>query len=179
MDVLSCNILSSSSLQQQQQPWGQGYPTLIYGDPTVAGTYQGELDYESLSEFTKINLSEPLCSAYRVENCSEDEKELIQEIMKRPVKELEDILDQVDEQVRQAEGEFDAMLQKFQEEYDIMVEEFNTKIYDIKERSNYRYIEQVRILHYEEEQQEQHQQQQQQHEAVKESSSSSTPKDEL
>merc|ERR1719245_2056664 len=59
-----------------------GFPTLMWGDPSAAEQYDGGRDYASMAKFAKENISKPICSLAKLEACSEEEKKIIEGIEK-------------------------------------------------------------------------------------------------
>ena len=111
----------------------QNYPTLMYGNPWSADTYAGDRDYESLSAFAQENLSKPICSVSHPENCSEEDKKVIESLKELSKDDLEDLMFTVEEQVKAAEDDFDEQVVKIQRAYDALVQDFNTKLDSIKD----------------------------------------------
>ena len=116
---------------------------MVYGDPQSAETYEGERDYESMSKFAKEHISRPICSIYRKENCSKEEQKIIADIEAKTDEELLAITKEVEELVTVQEHIFDVEVTKIQQKYDEMVEAFNNELEGIKEKYNYKYLEQI------------------------------------
>jgi hypothetical protein len=119
---------------------------LVYGDPNSAETYDGARDYDSLSEFAKEHVSKHICSIYRLENCSDDKKKLIEDLENKTDVELEAIATKVEDEVKDHEKLFDVKVVDIQTKYDAMVEEFNKELEVIKIKYNYKFVEQIMTI---------------------------------
>ena len=121
----------------------QNFPTIVWGDPMSAETYDGERTYEEMSKFAKEYLSQPICSFFHPTNCNEEEQQIIQDLESKTTDELEEIVTTAEKLVVEEEVLFDEQVTKIQHQYDMLVEEFNTKLDEIKEQHNYKYVEQL------------------------------------
>jgi thiol-disulfide isomerase/thioredoxin len=121
----------------------EGFPTLVYGDPLAAEVYEGPRDYESLSAHAKAHISEPVCSVFRIEACSDDERILMKSLQAMSDEELEAMVQKVADLVQLEETLFDEKVQVVQQQYDALVTDFNSKLDDIKNKHNYKFVEQV------------------------------------
>mmetsp|Transcript_26781 Transcript_26781/g.65124 ORF Transcript_26781/g.65124 Transcript_26781/m.65124 type:complete len:234 (-) Transcript_26781:3594-4295(-) len=124
------------------------YPTLIYGDPINADTYDGDRDYDSMSAFAQEKLSKPICSVYNQDHCTKEEAKVIQSLMEMSKEDLEEVMTTVEDQVKAAEDDFDEQVTKIQEAYDALVMDYNSKLDSLKDAYNYHYMEQVLMLYH-------------------------------
>ncbi|KAL3918649.1 MAG: hypothetical protein SGILL_004137 [Bacillariaceae sp.] len=124
----------------------QGFPTLIYGDPLAAETYEGPRDYEALSKHAADHISKPICSVFQLDACEGEEKKLIDELQAKSNEDLETVAQKVADLVQLEEADFDDKVKAVQEQYDALVSEFNGKLEDIKQKYNYKYVEQIMTL---------------------------------
>ncbi len=108
-----------------------------------AETYDGPRDYDSLSAWAKIHISKPICSIYKVENCSDEQKIMIETLEAKTDEDLETIVASVEAKVKEQEVTFDAKVAVIQKQYDQLVEEFNKNLDVIKQEFNYKYVEQL------------------------------------
>jgi ElaB/YqjD/DUF883 family membrane-anchored ribosome-binding protein len=129
----------------------QSFPSLIYGDPMNVDTYDGDKDYDSMSAFAQEKLSKPICSVANQDHCTKEEIKVIQSLKEMSKEDLEDVMTTVEDQVKAAEDDFDEQVTKIQEAYDALVKEFNDKLDSLKDAYNYRYMEQVLMIHHENE----------------------------
>lgn len=109
----------------------------------TAETYEGSRDYISMSEFTKEHISTPICSVFHLENCNDDDTALIESLKSKSATELKAIVDQAEAEVKVQEEKFDVEVATIQEKYDALVSQFNNDLDVIKEKYNYKYVEQV------------------------------------
>ena len=121
----------------------QGFPTLVYGDPMSAETYDGPRDYESMLAFAKENVAKPSCSIFQIQNCSPEQQKMIQALEAKSLSELEEIVTLVESKVAHEEADFDAKVAVIQKQYDALVEAFNKDLIKIKQDLNYKYVEQI------------------------------------
>jgi thiol-disulfide isomerase/thioredoxin len=121
----------------------EGFPTLVYGDPLAAEVYDGPRDYASLSAHAKAHISKPVCSVYRIEACSDDERILMESLQVMSDEELEAVVEKVSDLVKEEESWFDEKVHAVQQQYDALVTDFNSKLDDIKNKYNYKFVEQI------------------------------------
>mmetsp|Transcript_108574 Transcript_108574/g.162419 ORF Transcript_108574/g.162419 Transcript_108574/m.162419 type:complete len:269 (+) Transcript_108574:3-809(+) len=121
----------------------QGFPTLVYGDPMSAETYDGPREYDDMAEFAKLHISKPICSIFHPSNCQDDELALIQALEAKTTEELEELVALAEAEVQLEETAFDEKVGKIQQEYDNLVEDFNKNLDVIKDKHNYKYVEQL------------------------------------
>jgi ElaB/YqjD/DUF883 family membrane-anchored ribosome-binding protein len=124
----------------------QGFPTLLYGDPLAAESYDGERDYESLSEFAKQHISKLICSANRIEACDEADKKVIESLLSKSDDELEEIVTTVSDLVEKEETMFQELAEGLQKEYEELVKRFNNQLEEIKDQHHYNYVEQIMTI---------------------------------
>ena len=119
---------------------------MVYGDPLSAETYEGPREYEAMAAFAKEHISKPVCSVFKTENCSPEEKMAIQGIESQSDEELLAAADKVEKLVRIQEELFDTEVAKIQEQYDALVENFNAELEAIKQKFHYKYLEQIMTI---------------------------------
>lgn len=108
-----------------------------------AETYDGPRDYDSLSAWAKKHLTKPICSLYKLDNCSEEEKKMVETLQTKTDEDLEAIIANVEAKVKEQEVDFDAKVTVIQKQYDQLVEEFNKNLDRIKDEFHYKYVEQL------------------------------------
>ena len=106
-------------------------------------TYEGERDYDSMSQFAKEHISKPVCSVYKVENCEQEELVIIKDLRSKTKQELVEIAERVEAKVGQAEEEFDLKVEELQKQYDALTEDFNAKLDAIKAEGQYKFVQQI------------------------------------
>lgn len=118
----------------------EGYPTLIYGDPSAPEVYDGSREYAELAEFAKETLSEPMCSIYNDAACSSDDKKAIAEFAKMNLDQLNAALDTIEKKAEEVEDEYVRKVEEIQQQYEVIVEEFNQKIDAMRAESSYQFL---------------------------------------
>jgi molecular chaperone GrpE (heat shock protein) len=108
-----------------------------------AETYDGLREYDAMAEFAEKHISKPICSIFHPANCKDDELALIQELEEKTTEELEKLVALAEAEVQLEETTFDEKVGKIQQEYDNLVEEFNSNLDEIKDKHNYKYVEQL------------------------------------
>lgn len=109
-------------------------------------TYEGEREYEPMSEFAKKNISKPICSAFRPDNCSPEDAKILQELKAKSKAELEEMSSNTEAMLAGAERVFDAEVEKLQKQYDEFVDGFNGRMDAIKTQAHYKFVEQTIVL---------------------------------
>ena len=66
----------------------EGFPTLLYGDPSAPDDYQGGRDFESMSKFAKTFLDKPVCTVTKDDACTDEQKKLIASLKSKSKEEL-------------------------------------------------------------------------------------------
>ena len=106
-------------------------------------TYDGERDYESLSEFAKVHISKPICNVFTLDNCDDEQKSVIESLNKKSKEELEQISADTERLVVIEDDLFNAKVEELQNEFEKVVDAFNTKVAEIKKEHNYKFVEQL------------------------------------
>jgi hypothetical protein len=118
-------------------------PTIYYGDRTSPELYEGERTYEAMSAFAKEHISHPACSVKQTEYCSEDQKKLLVELQKKTKQELVAVETVVEKRLAVAQAEYDQVIEELNEKYQNAVKTFNGIIDEIREETNYKWVQQV------------------------------------
>jgi hypothetical protein len=121
----------------------QGFPTLLYGDPSAPEPYDGAREYEALSEFAKEHISKPICSVSRIEACDEADKQLIESLSSKSKDELEGIVTTVTELIQQEEAMFQELVDGLQKEYEESAKRFTNRLEEIKGQHHYKFVQQL------------------------------------
>ena len=106
----------------------EGYPTLYFGDPTAPEVYEGERDYDSMAEFANENLGVAICSVYKTDSCSEEDKRTIAEFEGRSLTDLAASLEEIEKLAEAEAASFDADVERIQAEYEKLTKEYNAKV---------------------------------------------------
>lgn len=121
----------------------EGFPTLLYGDPSSPEEYFGGRDYDSLTEFAKQEINKPVCSVGNLDFCSEDDKKAIAEMLKKSKEELLEDEEGVELAIQKAQQELDDFVDEINDLYEQRTNEFNLKVEGIKADSNYKFMKQT------------------------------------
>jgi cell division septal protein FtsQ len=134
----------------------QGFPTLLYGDPSLGGIlleeYHGETTYEALFQFANTTLSHPTCSLAQRHACHEDTQQQMSNYMAMSDTELDELIQEQDKVVESLEQDLAQRFDQMQEAYNQLAEQ--------KEDDVARYKMNLKMLRAVQEQQQQQQQQQ-------------------
>jgi len=118
----------------------QGFPTLNYGDVNDVQDYQGQRDYDSLKEFVKENLEQPICSIHNMVACAADVKDAIAGLEKKSAEELQKIVEEFEKGAEEADAILQAEIERVEEEYSKAVEAHNEKVDKLKASSHYTHV---------------------------------------
>jgi hypothetical protein len=121
----------------------EGYPTLYFGDPAAPEVYEGDRDYDSMAEFAKENLGLPICSVYKTESCSEEDKRTIAEFEGRSLKDLSASLEEIEKMAEAEAASFDTEVERIQAEYEKLTQAYNAKVDELRVKSNYKLLRAV------------------------------------
>ena len=121
----------------------QGYPTLFYGDPSAPEPYEGDRDYESMSDFATENISKRMCSVYDTEACSDEEKLVIASLESRTLEDLSTSLEEIEKMAEAKEEAFDEKVEEMQRAYEKVVADYNAEVEEIRRSSNYHLLRAV------------------------------------
>ncbi len=95
-----------------------GFPTLKYGNNLVLDEYEGGRDYKSLASFAKESLG-PVCGVNNLDLCDDEMKAKIDTYMKMSESELEKLINEKKEKLRDAkkmlEDGFDGLSREYDE----------------------------------------------------------------
>lgn len=115
----------------------QGFPTLFYGDPAALETYNGEMDYESLSKFAKEFLDKPVCSVYNTDACSDEQKLVIAELEAKPLTDLEASMEEYQKAEDEEQKGFNEFVEGLQAQYESASAALDASVKVIREKANY------------------------------------------
>lgn len=108
----------------------EGYPTLKWGDAGNMEDYEGERDLDTLQEFAR-NLK-PVCSPSALENCDEEGKKKIEEIMAFSEEDLKSKIEGGEKEIADAEKNFEEELEKLQAQYESLSKSKDTTVATVK-----------------------------------------------
>jgi thiol-disulfide isomerase/thioredoxin len=123
----------------------QGFPTLLWGDPLTPEPYEGQRSYEALSTFAKEHISEPYCSIYNKDVCSEEEKSTIEDLQKKSREDLEEIDAKVHLEISEEQEKFDQAVEEINNQYEATVNHFNQRVDEIRDAVNHKWVKQLLV----------------------------------
>ncbi|GKY98430.1 hypothetical protein MPSEU_000800500 [Mayamaea pseudoterrestris] len=121
----------------------EGFPTLLYGDPSAPDDYQGARDYDSLSQFAKTFLHKPVCTVTNEDACDDEQKKLIADLKSKSKDELMATVKDIETKVQAYQNDLNDFIDEINEQYDLKTDEFNSKIQSLHSESNYKWLQQV------------------------------------
>uniref|UniRef100_A0A7S3L0R3 Thioredoxin domain-containing protein n=1 Tax=Amphora coffeiformis TaxID=265554 RepID=A0A7S3L0R3_9STRA len=125
-------------------------PLLMFGDPHSPEFYEDhDRSYATLSAFAKKHISKPPCNLKNIDHCGATERKLLTELSQKPRQELEAMEEKAHEKVAEVELKFDAKIADIQAQYAQIVAEFNTELDQVRQDTNYKWIQQV-LRHWDE-----------------------------
>jgi len=110
----------------------QGFPTLHYGDVNDVQDYTGGRDYDSMKAFAKDKLETPICSIHNRESCTQEVKDAIAELEKKPADDLHAIVQEFEKSAEEADALLEAEIERTEEEYAKVIEEHSTHVDKLK-----------------------------------------------
>jgi protein disulfide-isomerase-like protein len=119
----------------------KGFPTIKYGDPNNLQDYKGGRDEEELDKFAKT--LKPACVVSTLENCSDEDKKVIEELQSKPIEHLKDMVLAEAKEREQANTEFKEEVEKLQGLFQELSKTKESTLEDIKERYNIGFVKQV------------------------------------
>jgi soluble cytochrome b562 len=94
----------------------RGYPTLKWGDPAALEDYQGGRDFKTLKKFAEEKLK-PMCSPANLDLCDDDKKAEIQKFMDMGDSDLDNLIEEKEKEMADAEAEFKTFVEGLQSQY--------------------------------------------------------------
>ena len=119
----------------------KGFPTIKHGDPNDLQDYKGGRDKDDLSEFA--NTLKPGCKVDDLENCSDEDKEIIKGLKDKSYETLKGMVLEESKEREQAQKEFKAEVDKLQTKFMDLSTERDKTLRDIKERYNIGFVNQL------------------------------------
>ena len=118
----------------------KGFPTIKYGDPNDLQDYKGGREKDDLSKFAAT--LKPGCKVDTLENCSEEDKKIIEDLQDKSFDALKDMVLEETKEREQAQKDFKAEVDKLQAKFMDLSSERDNTIQDIKERYNIGFVKQ-------------------------------------
>jgi len=129
----------------------KGFPTLKFGkmdeikELNELEDYDGERDFENLSEFAEENLKIS-CSVSNIELCDDKIKNLINELQEKSKDDLITALKKVDENVMKVEENIEQRIKALENDFDEMIDTLYDNTSFMKEKANYKHMQGVLAL---------------------------------
>jgi len=100
----------------------KGFPTLLYGDPSMGGLfleeYQDGKELADLFQFAAMELSKPICSPGNLDACDGPTKTRLRDLWSRSTEELTAATKQAEGKIALARNTFQAHFQVLQRDHD-------------------------------------------------------------
>lgn len=112
----------------------KGFPTVKFGDPTNLEDYKGGRDITALKKFAAE--LKPACNIDTLENCSEEQKKVVETLKSTSVDDLESQVQAEASARKKAETDFENAVKKLQAEYQQLSAQKENTLSDIKEKYN-------------------------------------------
>mmetsp|Transcript_32798 Transcript_32798/g.77351 ORF Transcript_32798/g.77351 Transcript_32798/m.77351 type:complete len:247 (+) Transcript_32798:129-869(+) len=138
---IDCTSPDGDSLCEQFNV--EGFPTLKWGEASGPEDYDGGRDFGSMKAFADKYVTKPVCSVFKISECSEAEKASIAAVEAKSDDELMEVAHNLSERVQEAEHNFEMEVDKIQKKYEQLTEELNSSLDQIKEESNFKFLQQV------------------------------------
>jgi protein disulfide-isomerase-like protein len=100
----------------------KGFPTLLYGDPSMLQKYGGPRDYDGMQKFAEENLK-PMCSPNNIDLCDDDTTTEIKKFQAIVGKELDALIAVGEKKIDEAEATFKAEVEKLKQSYEALTKE--------------------------------------------------------
>ena len=119
----------------------KGFPTIKYGSPDDLQDYQGSREHSELVKFAET--LKPGCVADTLENCSEEEQDIIAKLKEKSTEDLKVLVLAEAKEREQAQTDFKEAVEKLQKEYEQLSADRDSTLDDIKERYNIGFVKQL------------------------------------
>ncbi len=119
----------------------KGFPTIKHGDPNDLQDYKGGRAKNDLSEFA--NALKPGCKVDDLENCSDEDKEIIKGLKDKSYETLKGMVLEESKDNEQVQKDFKAEVDKLQTKFMDLTTERDNALRVIKERYNIGFVRQL------------------------------------
>ena len=110
----------------------KGFPTIKYGSPDDLQDYKGSRDQSELIKFAED--LKPPCMVETLENCSEEQKDEIEDLKEKTLEDLKNLISNEREERTDAENYFKNEVDKLQSRFEELKAERDSTLEDIKDR---------------------------------------------
>ena len=119
----------------------KGFPTIKYGSPDDLQDYQGSREHSELLKFAET--LKPGCVVDTLENCSEEDKDVIEDLKEKSVEDLNGLVQAEAEARVEAQTFFKESVEKLQKEYEQLSTGRDSTLEDIKKKYNVGFVKQL------------------------------------
>ena len=119
----------------------KGFPTIKYGNPDDLQDYQGSREHSELLKFAET--LKPGCVVDTLENCSEEDKDIIEDLKEKSVEALRGLVQAEAEAREEAQTFFKESVEKLQKEYEQLSAGRDSTLKDIKKKYNIGFVKQL------------------------------------
>ena len=114
-----------------QEKGVQGYPTVMFGDPSALQDYQGPRDFDGLKRHADTALK-PACSLSNLDLCDESQKTLIETLQAMPAADLHAEISKSENEIAAVESQFKADVDKLHAKYKSLEDDKKDAIAQVK-----------------------------------------------
>lgn len=108
----------------------EGFPTIKHGDPNNMEDYDGGRKFDDLDDFA--SKLKPVCSPALIDQCDEEQKKELNALLELSLEELQAKVDELQEQITEAESFFKAGVEELQATYEKLQADKDSEIDRIK-----------------------------------------------
>lgn len=119
----------------------KGFPTIKYGSPDDLQDYQGSREHPELVKFAET--LKPGCVVDTLENCSEEEKDIIKDLKEKSSEDLNILVLAESKEQEQTQTDFKEAVEKLQKEYEQLSAGRDSTLEDIKKKYNIGFVKQL------------------------------------
>jgi thioredoxin-like negative regulator of GroEL len=114
-----------------QEKGVQGYPTVMFGDPSALEDYKGPRDFDALKRHADTALK-PACSPSNLDLCDESQKTLIETLQAMPAADLHAEISKSENEIAAVESQFKADVDKLHAQYKSLEDDKKDAIAQVK-----------------------------------------------
>ena len=119
----------------------KGFPSIKFGDPNNLEDYSGSRDEAGLKTFTKTLT--PGCVVDTLDNCSDEDKKIIEGLKDKPLADLKTIVLAETKEREQAHVDFKDEVDKLQAQFEKLSADRDSTLDDVKGRYNIGFVKQL------------------------------------
>lgn len=119
----------------------KGFPTIKYGSPDDLQDYKGSRDHTELVKFAETLT--PGCIVDTLENCSEEEKDVITELKEKTVEELKQMSIAEANEREKTHSDYKTAVEELQKKYEQLTQDKDSYLEVIKSQYNIGFVKQL------------------------------------